>query len=99
MRRSTSYQRHRPAVLERDGYVCQICQLPTDPNAHPIDDTYPVLDHHSAVAWGGGDDIANLRTAHRWCNEWKADDLDVNPRIPEFAAVRLTPMLERAGLL
>lgn len=65
----SGHSKHRKFVLDRDGYVCQICGLPTDPEARPSDDRYPTLDHISAIAWNGrDDDPENLRTAHRWCN-------------------------------
>lgn len=78
--RSTGYRRHASAVYERDGYICQICELPTMPNAHPSDDMYPTLDHELRLQDGGSDALGNLRTAHRWCNikregiwEWSGD--------------------------
>ena len=55
-------------VLERDGWTCQICGLPLDREASVIDDLYPQVDHILSVAWGGGDELENLRAAHRWCN-------------------------------
>jgi 5-methylcytosine-specific restriction endonuclease McrA len=67
-RRSTGYRRHAPEVYARDGLLCQICGLPTEPDAHPSEDTYPSLDHEVPLGEGGTDDIENLRTAHRWCN-------------------------------
>lgn len=75
-RRSGSrHSKHRKFVLDRDGYVCQICGLPTDPEARPSDDRYPTLDHISSIAFYGGDDEPdNLRTAHRWCNIMLGDD-------------------------
>lgn len=66
---SSGHSKHRRSVLERDNYVCQICGLPTDPNARPSDDRYPTLDHIASIAtFGRDDDPENLRTAHRWCN-------------------------------
>lgn len=65
----------RKIVLERDGWVCQICGLPLDPNASVIDDLYPHVDHVLPVALGGDDDLGNLRAAHRWCNLALSDSL------------------------
>ncbi|WP_127792100.1 HNH endonuclease signature motif containing protein [Agromyces sp. LHK192] len=98
-RRPQGYRKHRPAVLERDNHICHLCKLPTDPDAHPLDDTYPVLDHDHPHAWGGSDDIENLRTAHRWCNETLSDSLESFDRIRPAAHARLRPILEAAGLL
>lgn len=67
-RRKTYVEQHRDKVYERDRLICQICQIPTDPNAGLYDDRRPVLDHIVRVADGGSDQMSNLRTAHRWCN-------------------------------
>ncbi len=67
-RRATNYEAQRAAVYERDRLICQICLLPTAPDASVYDDRRPVLDHIIRVADGGSDDVENLRTAHRWCN-------------------------------
>lgn len=67
-RRSHGYRKHAEEVFTRDGYICQICLLPTDPTAHPSDHTYPNLDHVCPIELGGGDEVENLRTTHRWCN-------------------------------
>lgn len=68
-RAGSGHSKHRRFVLERDNFVCQICGLPTDPNARQSDDRYPTLDHITSVAvFGRDDDPENLRTAHRWCN-------------------------------
>ena len=49
----------RPAILARDGYVCQLCGLP---GADSVDHIIPMAQ--------GGDrlDPSNLRAAHRSCN-------------------------------
>ncbi|WP_373427668.1 HNH endonuclease [Arthrobacter sp. B2I5] len=67
-RRATFHGKHRQTVLERDNFICQICGLPTDPEASPSADLYPTLDHVIRVIDGGDDDPDNLRTAHKWCN-------------------------------
>lgn len=68
-RGSRRHGKHRTFVLERDNYVCQICGLPTDPDARHSDDRYPTLDHIASIGkFGRDDDPENLRTAHRWCN-------------------------------
>lgn len=73
---SSGHSKHRRSVLARDSYVCQICGLPTDPNARPSDDKYPTLDHIASIAtFGRDDDPENLRTAHRWCNIMLGDGL------------------------
>lgn len=67
-RRPTAHGKHRQVVLERDNFICQICELPTDPDAGTTADLYPTLDHIVRVVDGGGDELDNLRTAHKWCN-------------------------------
>lgn len=67
-RQGRTYAKHKRVVFERDNYICQICQLPTDPAGRPSDDRYSTLDHIFPVALGGDDELDNLRTAHRWCN-------------------------------
>ncbi len=62
------FQRNRPIVLERDGWVCQICDIAIDRNALPFDDRAPAVDHIVRVTDGGGDELDNLRATHRWCN-------------------------------
>ncbi|WIB65383.1 HNH endonuclease [Curtobacterium sp. MCBD17_040] len=82
-RRAGLARARRAAVLKRDGYICQICFLPTDPQARFIDDLHPEVDHRSQVQDGGDDDIDNLRTAHRWCNEARnsgATDAEIRER-------------------
>ncbi|MHC6592914.1 HNH endonuclease [Arthrobacter sp. C152] len=73
---SSGHSKHRKFVLERDNYVCQVCGLPTYPNARLSDDQYPTLDHIASVAvFGRDDDPENLRTAHRWCNIMLGDGM------------------------
>lgn len=74
-RQKRTYRKHRQFVLDRDKYICQVCKLPTDPEARPLDDRYPTLDHISSIGFYGGDDEPeNLRTAHRWCNLMLGED-------------------------
>jgi len=75
----------RTLVLERDGWICQICGLPLDSAASVVDDLYPQVDHIWPVAMGGGDELDNLRAAHRWCNwaKWSSSFLDSGPRDDE----------------
>jgi 5-methylcytosine-specific restriction endonuclease McrA len=66
--RSTAYRKHFDAVATRDGWTCQICDLPVDQQALPLADKAPVLDHVRRVRDGGDDETENLRLVHRWCN-------------------------------
>jgi 5-methylcytosine-specific restriction endonuclease McrA len=82
------HSKHRRFVLDRDGYVCQICGLPTDPEARPSDDRYPTLDHIASIALCGRDDEPdNLRTAHRWCNIVLSDGSYLNEDLVRTSAL------------
>lgn len=63
----------RLRIYERDGFECQICHEPTEPDAEPGSDWYPTLDHVIPRSQGGSDDPSNLRTAHHWCNAVRGD--------------------------
>lgn len=61
----------RVAIYERDGWTCQLCREPVDPELmiiNPCDDWAPSLDHVIPQSKGGSHDADNLRLAHRWCN-------------------------------
>ena len=61
-------KRARFVVLERDGWVCQLCGEPTDRKVrwpHPM---YPTIDHIIPVSKGGKHEEINLQCAHAQCN-------------------------------
>lgn len=87
-RRATFHGRHRQTVLQRDKFICQICGLPTDPDASPSADQYPTLDHIVRVIDGGDDDSDNLRTAHKWCNTASSSSPFGDSWVQERALVR-----------
>lgn len=65
----------RRLIYERDGWVCQLCLDPVDPDSDPQSDWHPSLDHvvpqsHTLIP---DHSAANLRTAHRWCNAVRGD--------------------------
>ena len=73
-RRDTISKRLRAAVLERDGYVCQLCFEPVDPG-----DVH--LDHIKPWSKGGRTVMSNLQVAHSRCNmrkgaKYVAEDQD-----------------------
>lgn len=53
--------RVRSAVLERDGWICQLC-------AQPIERGRAHIDHILPVSRGGTDALDNLQAAHGTCN-------------------------------
>ena len=63
----------RMALFDRDGWTCQICSEPVDYSSDPLSDWYPTVDHIVPRAKGGGDEVENLRCAHRWCNSVRGD--------------------------
>lgn len=60
-------KRVRLAIYERDGWACQFCGGPIQPDdkAGPWS---PTLDHIIHRSRGGSDDPSNLRCLHRYCN-------------------------------
>lgn len=65
----------RRAIYERDDWTCQLCFDPVDPDADPLSDWFPSLDHivpqsHMLIPDHSPE---NLRTAHRWCNAVRGD--------------------------
>lgn len=63
----------RLGIYERDGWVCQICTDPVDPDLPPNDTWSATLDHITPRSAGGDDSPSNLRLAHRWCNSVRGD--------------------------
>jgi 5-methylcytosine-specific restriction endonuclease McrA len=67
--RGKAWAEIRRYVLERDGWVCQICKGAIDPHARARTPRAPVVDHVIACSAGGAwHDPANLRAAHHSCN-------------------------------
>ena len=60
----------RAGVYERDGWICQLCSKPVDPELDPNDRMAATLDHIECRSWSliPDDSPANLRLAHRACN-------------------------------
>ncbi|WP_182046924.1 HNH endonuclease [Curtobacterium sp. ME26] len=94
---SPEFARNRPIVLERDNWVCQICEIPIDRNARPFEDLAPAIDHIVRVTEGGGDELDNLRATHRWCNGRREhylfgdDDLVAETARARFASALESP--------
>jgi 5-methylcytosine-specific restriction endonuclease McrA len=64
----------RRHVLDRDGWVCQLCGAPIDPHARPRSAMSASVDH-VVPASAGGDwwEPGNLRAAHLVCNSVRAN--------------------------
>ncbi len=57
----------RQSIFERDGYLCWLCELPTDPDSDTKWER-PSIDHVVPLAHGGPHTPGNVRTAHLVCN-------------------------------
>lgn len=64
----------RREVLERDGWVCQLCSEPIDREAHYLDDWSATVDHIVPQSKGGTHEPENLRACHRWCNAVRGNE-------------------------
>ena len=66
---SRQWRTIRAAVLNRDGYRCQICGAPLHPRCTPRGcDRCAHVDHRVPRSHGGPDHPANLRAACQACN-------------------------------
>lgn len=55
-------------VYQRDGWACQICGSPVDPNAQYPDPMSASLDHIVPISRGGTHEPSNVRLTHWICN-------------------------------
>ena len=64
-------------VYNRDGGICQICfiEVPRDLRGSQTNMLAPELEHIVPLSRGGNHIYANVRLAHRGCNNEKADSL------------------------
>jgi 5-methylcytosine-specific restriction endonuclease McrA len=63
-------------IFVRDGWICQLCFEPVDPNLLDEADGrmtpgFPTIDHIMPLSKGGGDRPDNVQLAHRTCNTEK----------------------------
>lgn len=76
------WRRLRRAVLDRDGWICQLCSKPINPQLHNPDPMSAQVHHTLGKAYG--DDPAQLQAAHRKCNLDAGDPTrapDPEPRV------------------
>lgn len=68
-------RRERLAIYERDGWTCQICMEPVDPDTPSGDLWSATLDHIIPQSRSLIPDHSpeNLRLAHLWCNSVRGD--------------------------
>ena len=58
----------REDIFERDGWTCQLCQEPIDPELRHPDSGFASIDHILPLSLGGDDIPANVQAAHLGCN-------------------------------
>ena len=65
----------RSGIYERDGWICQLCTEPVDPDLDLNDRMAATLDHIVCRSWVPvpDDSPENLRLAHRACNSRRRD--------------------------
>lgn len=63
----------RESIFNRDGWVCQLCQEPIDPDAAWPDPGTASIDHIFPVSLGGDDTPDNTQAAHMGCNSRKGN--------------------------
>lgn len=71
-----------PQVLERDGWVCQLCLLPIY-KEKPRTRWAPSADHITPLSKGGQNALYNLRAAHYGCNSARGNRL--TPEVAKLA--------------
>jgi 5-methylcytosine-specific restriction endonuclease McrA len=69
LRRLAAVVKQRP-----DGWVCWICGGDIDPDCPEWAGRWS-LDHVLPLSRGGGNDVENLRPAHRGCNSHRGDGM------------------------
>lgn len=66
-------------IFERDGWACQLCMQPVDPDLRWPDPFSASLDHITPLSKGGHHLRSNCQLAHLRCNIKKADSLIATP--------------------
>lgn len=69
----------RLEIFERDEWVCQLCNLPIDPELRYPDPGFGTIDHVVPLVVGGSDEPTNVVAAHLVCNVRKGARLEPLP--------------------
>jgi 5-methylcytosine-specific restriction endonuclease McrA len=67
------WQRIRKQVIALHGWVCHLCGRPIPFQSDPSDPDALTFDHLKPKVDGGGRSVANLRPAHKICNNLRGD--------------------------
>lgn len=65
------------SVFERDGWLCQLCDLPVDQSAAFPHPNSPSLDHIIPISLGGSHSPDNTQCSHLLCNQRKGNRMEV----------------------
>lgn len=65
----------RQEIFDRDGWICQLCNNPVDPEAPSQSALSASLDHKIPLAKGGKHTRSNSQLAHLVCNQRKGAQL------------------------
>lgn len=71
----------RAEIYARDGWVCQLCLEPIDPNLRYPDLMSPSIDHVIPLATGGSHEPSNVQAAHFLCNSIKGVGPNTQPAL------------------
>ncbi len=63
----------RDFVLDRDNWICYLCETDTRRATSPFEPNSPTIDHVIALSNGGAHTYTNVRTACLHCNSSKSD--------------------------
>lgn len=78
-------------ILDRDGWICQLCGEPIDPLVRGRQSLAASIDHIVPVALGGDHTRANVQAAHIGCNSAKGARLGACGGSPSLLVSPATP--------
>ena len=71
MEGSTAESIDYPSIFIRDGWVCQICGKPVNPDEKYPSSVSPSIDHIVPLSRGGSHTFENVQLTHLKCNKQK----------------------------
>ena len=73
-------------VHARDGWTCQLCGRPIDPEVAWPDPMSASVDHIVPLARGGSHSMINVQSAHLGCNSRKGDRVEMITAVDQHAS-------------